>query len=423
MQKLKQKQNIDFIKYTLFFFCFVVLYNFLIVNKCHLWSVDNITYTYYLVDYSFGFTTKMLPGAIYHLFFKEVYTKQLNICLTILMLLFFAFVAFSLAKIMVSRREAASRNTLFVLALFFLAGPCTFAVFIDKLGMLDAYWLLFSALFLICVSNRYLKYAIPLVFVLTILVHFSSVLCYIVFYSILLLYRLVHIEQKKEKVGIGIVFAVSIVLVLALGAYFIVEEKNNLVYNLQDFNKQLDARYHYDNHPYYLYYDYSLYKHYDLENASYAQILKTPLIQSTNLFARVINTVYHQLKIVYAMYENCPRVLAQLAFMLLLISPIYCIITAYWIRKIKSTQKYKKWIFILCILQFPFTAGVGLCFSPDVSRWLSHAFLIQFTLFLYVIYDQKDELTVQLTATSFVQKVMIVLYYAMYAMTYVNPYQ
>ncbi|MBR2590434.1 MAG: hypothetical protein IKE65_05875 [Clostridia bacterium] len=423
MKNLKiKKPNIDLLKYTACFFAFVVLYNFLIINKCHLWSVDMITYTFHLVDFSFGFASKLLPGAIYHLFFKEVYSEQLNIYLTALMLVLFAFVAFCLAKLILSRKSAQSRKTLCVLSLFFLSGPCTFAVFTDELGMLDTYWLFFSALFLILVANKYLKFALPLIFVLSLLVHFSFIFCYFIFFSLILLYRIVCEKDKKERISLIIVFALGILAVAALGLFLLLKEQDNLVYTMQAFNKELDARNRFTNNTYYVYYDYAFYKHYEIGSASFAGIMKQPLIQGDSLIASLINPIYFQLRMMYASYLEEPKRFAQLAGLVLLLCPLCVISFRYWIKKMKTARKAQKAVYWLMLLQFPITLVFCLCFSPDVSRWLSHAFLIQFALFFYVIYHQKEELEIKIEKNRVLKGILIGVYFVVYAFTYINPF-
>ena len=422
MTRKLQKPNKQWLRYGAFFFAFAVLYNFIVINHFKLWQADNVTYTYHLVDYSFGFATKFLPGALYHLFFKVVLVGQLNVYLTVLTLLLFAFAAFMLAKLVCAQTDAAGRKVLLVLSLFFLSGPCTFSVFTYELGMLDEYWLFFSALFLVCLARKYIRFFIPFLFVASLLVHFSSVLSYIAFFAILLLYHIASAAKKSERVGLWIIFALSLAVTAVLGIYLITKEQSALKYSLEEFNQQLDARNRSFDETYYVYFDYSVYKHYEQGALSYAKVMSEPLLTQGGFFAQMVNTVYWQLKTISQFYAQIPGVRLQLLLLVLLCVPLYALFVKYWVKKIKVGTALQKFTYFLCIAQFPFTALIGTLFSPDVPRWMTHAFLIQFTLFLYIVYREKDGDKIGALLPSFVGSREVLLYYLIYAITFFDPY-
>lgn len=339
------------------------------------------------------------------------------------MLVFFAFVAFAIAKLVTSRSSEGSRRTLTVLSVFYLSGPCTFAIFTRELGMLDFYWLLFSVIFLLLVSNKYLKFAVPLIFVLSLLVHFSFVFCYFIFYILVLFYRIVNVEQKKERVSLIVILALSVAGVIALALYLIANEHNNLVYSIDEFHKQLDARNKFTKDTYYIYYDYAFYKKLEIGEYSFAEIVKHPLIEGDSRLAVLINQVYFQLEMIRDSYLYVGNRLKQLICLLALIAPLYGVCIKYWVGKMKTnTQKSKKFLFLLMILQFPLTAGFGLCFSPDVSRWLTHALLIQLTLLFYVIYHECDAFAIEIKKHKVIKLIVLAAYFIVYALTFINPY-
>ena len=418
-----KKKNKDLIKYTLFFFAFITLYNFIVVSKCKLWSVDVVTYTYHLPDYSFGFVTKLLPGALYHLFFKEVYPEQLNVYLNVLTLLLFLFVSFSLAKLIATRKSPESRKTLLVLSLFFLSGPCTFSVFTLGFGMLDFYWLIFSALFLVFVSNKYLKFLIPGIFFLSLLVHISAVFCYIPFFALALLYRFYISQSREEKKTLMLIFGISIAVSLAGVVYFVLNDNQNLAYSMRDFHRQISLRNHLGDSGYYVYYDYAFFRHYETDFVSLEQLRQNPLLKSGGAAAELINALYSQLQLVVIMHRHSPYYIYQLLFMLLLISPIYALMLIFWVGKFKKADRLGKLLFLLIILQFPLTLLSGLCVSLDISRWLANAFLVQFLLFFFVVFHQKEDFIVEIKARKLPFRIMAGVYYLIYFFTIVKPYQ
>ena len=364
----------------------------------------------------------MLPGAVYHLFFKDVYLEQLNVYLTILVMLFFACVALLLAKMVVTQPTQSQRNTLLVLIIFYLSGPCTFSIFTYQLGILDFYWLPLSALFMLLVSNKYLKYLIPLIFALSILVHFSCFLSYLILYSLILLFRIATAEDKKEKRGFLIVFACSLVLSLVLTVYFITHEQNNLTYSFDAFHREQQKRTLSFDEIYRIYYDDALYKYYEEGNISFERARSVPLLTGTGAFAQIINGVYAQFKKTMDMYDAARGFRLRFFFSAGLLAPLYALFVKYWARKIKEGSRLQKITCCLCIVQFPFTM-LGALFSPDVSRFLTHAFLIQFTLFFYVLFKEKETNVIKALLPRFIGSREVLIYYLIYAITFFDPYK
>ena len=212
--------------YFTFFFAFIVIYNHLFIAPISEWRVDASTYSHHLVDYSMGFCTKLLPGAIYHLFFKEVYENQLNLYLIILMLIFFAVLSLSVASVVAAQKTKNERSAMTILAMFFLSGPSTFAIHTEQFGMLDTYWLYFGAVFFLIIRNKYLKYLIPLVFIASLLIHFSSALCALIAFALVLLYESCFAEKKGERIGYVIIFVLSAGVTAFLFSYFLIYEKS-----------------------------------------------------------------------------------------------------------------------------------------------------------------------------------------------------
>ena len=52
-------------------------------------------------------------------------------------------------------------------------------------------------------------------------------------------------------------------------------------------------------------------------------------------------------------------------------------------------NRLQRFCVFLMMVQFPFTAIFGCLFSPDVIRWVTHAFLVFFTMLLYLLYHEE----------------------------------
>ena len=201
-------------------------------------------------------------------------------------------------------------------------------------------------------------------------------------------------------------------------------EKINLVYSMAGFNRQIDARNHYGKERYDLYYNYTFYGFYEIGYAKFSEVRQMPLLYGEGIFVKMVNTVYFQIKMNYLMCKTYPQYWVELVLMLMMIAPIYVILCLYLHKKYKECEtKQLKLFFILVLMQFPITLIAGILCSPDMSRWLSHAFLIQFALFFYIIYYEKEEFSITLSVKKFWRVLFLAVYYIIYAFTYVDPYQ
>ncbi|MGN1442331.1 MAG: hypothetical protein ACI4XE_00675, partial [Acutalibacteraceae bacterium] len=143
------------------------------------------------------------------------------------MMCLFAAVAVFLEKFIL-QVPSDFRKTALIVLLFFITGPCTFSMYIIQLGMLDVYWVYVSVLFFICLYYKPLNiFIIPLFWIL-ILVHYASVLCFVPFFAIIMLYRISCLEKKRDKAFLWIIWVLSVVTTICLLVYFLLYERSNL---------------------------------------------------------------------------------------------------------------------------------------------------------------------------------------------------
>ncbi len=369
-------------KYAMIFFLYPVLYNFLIVNNCSLWSVSEITYAYHVVDYSFGIRSNILPGAIFYgIFGEHASQKNATAYETLLMLAFFFGMAILLEKVLLNF-EKQYRIKGFLLILFFLSGAFTFASFTDELGMLDAYWLYFSLVFFYILENKFLRWLIPVLFVLSLAVHFSSVLNYLILFSIVLLYRISDESEKMIRYIYSIIFVLSMVITVLVFIYFLLVQSKEAVITYEQFHETMESR---GNH-YFVYYDYEFFNRYgDTDVVPVAVFsIKSPVLKLVKMI--IAKSVF-----TFKSYASeTEKSVLRLALTFFILSPITAFFYKHLFAFFKECQsnKLKHFCLFLIMVQFPFTSVLGCMFSPDIVRWFTHAFLIQFVLFLYLLHRE-----------------------------------
>lgn len=405
-------------------FAFLSLYNFIFVNDANLWEVDHITYTFHIVDFSFGFCTKFLPGAIYNIFFDEAIPYQVSIYETILLLMFFAGIAILLEKLIYSV-SIQYRKVCLILIAFFITGPCSFAIFVIQLGMLDVYWLFASLLFLIFVTKKKMCLFIPLAFIFVIMVHFSSLLSYVCLFGIIMLYELSSTNDTHKKTFLCVSFFVSIAVTIICVVYFAIYEKSNLTYTMEEFNDVITEKFLFESSSTYLtYYDYALYDYMEFpvefptESIQYLLESSSPLDQ---LLYFVLKQVIYQV----VFYPYFPILILNAIVLFLFLIPLLKFLYKYFFFMIKKYKdnKLKIFVLLLAVIQFPFTIVFALAFSPDVTRWISHAFIIFSTVFFYSIYKEKDYAMDYLKSElSKIKPIYIILYFLVYSSVCYSPY-
>ena len=373
-------------RFSLFFFLYLVFYNVVITNRLRLWEVDDYAiYSFYAVDFSYGFATKLLPGAIFRALFRSHASRSTaTIFLTVLMLLFFAGVALLLERFLLHVPKE-QRNAAFFLLLFFVSGAYTFSIFTKTLGLLDTFWLFGALLFFFLIEHQLLRYLIPLIFALSILVHNASLISYIVLMSVVLLYRASIAKEKKERRSFLTVFVLSVSVAAALFVFFSLFE-TKLICSLETFHEKLRSH----GSDVFYYYDYAFFDIYNGE-----QYIPDEVYSVESAFLRFLYIIYYRIKLnVRVVLMNSSIHLTSICCGFVVLLPILCFfIQSHRKQLIKKGNGLRRFCAFLMMVQFPFTLLVALPFSEDFTRWLTHAFLIAFTLLLTVLYYEPEQRT------------------------------
>ncbi len=367
-------------RYALVCYAYLVLYHCIVVNRFQLWKVSKITFSYHIVDYkSLGFRSQLLPGSLFYGVFGSHATRTAaSVYETVLILLFFLGLSFLLERFLM-KIERRSRPAAAILLLFYLSGPFTFAVFTDELGMLDVYWLFFSLLFFVFLENKALRFLIPALYILSMLIHFSAVLNYLILFSILLLYRISTEPEKRKKTAYTVVFVSSLAVTAGLFGFFLLYHAEGLPLGQEDFHRLIESR----GGNYTAYYDYSFYYNY----------MGIPVISSETAsiaspFWRIVHMVLDKCSFTFRLHAQSPgNTITRLVLVVSMLTPPMCFYYKRLFRYFKNIRqnKLKRFCVFLMTVQFPFTAILGCLFSVDIIRWFTHAFLISFTLFIYVL--------------------------------------
>ena len=331
-------------------------------------TVNPVAYEFHAVDYSLGFCTKLLPGAIYHLLVGKYNEKAMTVYVRIISLLLILLLSI-LAQRIYSALSDYTKNSVLLFLVLCLACPCTFYYSLQFEGCLDAYWII---LFLLCVlfaQNKILRWSIPLLVFLIVLVHEGAVLCYIPLTMLVLLLKAVCCEDKKEKAALFSVFALTVAVSVGAVGYFMLNNHVNVkVSDFEQLGKFFDSR----NVTSRFYYEWYFFEasvdggvHPDYFPDYLFSSSASPLVQ---LIFKVLRQMYYTVST-----SDYIRPLPQILYSL----PLFAAPCVVLIKVVKQhSEKKMVRLLAVCFLLLPLLSIFsGLAFSNDVQRWFSHALI------------------------------------------------
>lgn len=404
-------------KIGLLCFAFLALYEWLIVNNGVFWSVNPVTYSLYVLDYSMGFCPRLLPGAVYKALVGVYEYAPVSAFVTVFQLLLIGLLSFFMERFF----EAApprERKTCLALVVLFLSGPFTFGIFIREFGMLDLYWAVFFAAGMLLLPKKRLKWLLPLCFVGMLFVHFAALLCYAAVLLLLLFFFAAKAEDRAEKKQYYVLFTLCFVVTVGLSGYFIQFERENLVYPVAEFNAILRER----GVVFPEYLDSTLYRMTDSSVAEQTRdIARYDVDPASTGIVRFVQWLIHYAWGAFAFSQQYTR----LWFFFLMELPVAALLIGLlvsYFRRVKGNAP-KRLCALLMIGLFFGTSVVAFLFTTDNIRWLAHAVIGLFICaFAVLYYDHREGFRAARRILLCCGKPALLIYLLVYAMISMDPY-
>lgn len=387
MTKVKEKLYEH--RFGLFFFAFLMIYTFVVSGDMQLWKVDSITYSFHVVDFSIGFCTKLLPGAICKLLFGVPTREEVSVYLTVLIIICYFLVGMLLGKLF-SAVEKEYRFPTLLFIMFFLTGPATFAVYVDMFCWLDFYWMFAAVLAVFCLKSRYTYiFVIPLM-LFAVMSHFASILCYVPFVAIFMLYKISVTENKKEKAYLVVIWWILVVSTIGLSLYMALNEVENVKVSAEELKAYLNSLGIEDTR----YYIFSFFR-------DKVEEIMPEYFYTQEALDTVVNIDMNQSPIkilidmmVQQVFTNkaMGSVKGDLKHFIMITPVVIFIYNALYVVFRNSRKNLLKRFAVFCTgALFIFTLVSGYFFSTDTIRWISHSLAPFFAMFLYIMYKEKCE--------------------------------
>lgn len=387
MTKVKEKLYEH--RFGMFFFLFLMAFTFIVPGDMQLWKVDGVTYSFHVVDFSIGFCTKLLPGAICKLLFGIPTRQEVSVYLTVLISICYFFVGLLLGKLFI-RAEERYRFTLLIFILFFLTGPATFAVYVDMFCWLDFYWIFAAVLAVMCLQSRYTYILVIPLMLFAVMSHFASILCYVPFVAIFMLYKISVTENKKDKAYLCVIWWITVVISIGLSLYMALFEVENVKVSAQELKDYLNSLGIEDTR----YYIFSLFrdKVADVMPEYYNSQEATDTVLNIDMTQSPLKILYDV--IVQQIFTNKAygSFSGDLKHFIMITPVVIFIYKAFSIVFTKNKDNLLKRFSVFCAgTLFFFTLIAGSLFSTDTIRWISHSLTPLFAMLLYMIHKERDE--------------------------------
>ncbi len=348
--------------------CFAVMCGICYLKEYRIFSADftvsGIFHCLYLGDFSIGLSSRLFIGSILNLFCDIITADAINIFAKAALYISLVLQAVLAAAVI---KKGISDKNIFVLlfAFIFIVNPVTVCSYAYNFGTLDLYnYIVFFISVIILMKGRTsLQFAVPVLGVMGLLIHYSFFFAFFPAVFVLGLYRTVNSEKKELKKEAAVLGVNSVV---SVGGFFYLSvfAKHFLSMNSAEMIEYVKSKT--DPESVYVFEDYLNYYLFD--------IMKGEQMTSTgaSLFELIKINISLTRPSVYIKY-------------LLFISVLLLIFWAVWGVLIKREKGKYKLPFIAAAIM-PFALIPELILSSDVWRWIASTVLCQFlTLFAFYL--------------------------------------
>lgn len=353
-------------------------------------NVSIWVYQFYLCDYSVGFCSRLLVGAVITFFTDVVSTDLMNAIINTSVILSLALQAAAAGVIL---RTAMKRGSLLCcgIVLLFLLSPMAVTENMRMPGQLDVYILVFFLLWLAFYRTPAVYVLAPLICVVCMAIHYEFVLMFLPPILILLLYRAFAWKTRCARVLSGISFSLCLAVSAALLVWFVLFATDHLHQTESEFYFGMLRRFRTDpmtrssniyrmgNPIFKEYFDAHLFNHADFSAGIYGTEIQSFSFDNFFDYLVIMRMVAKNLK-----QDNWTSLL--LPFI-----PVALIFCTIWGICFAKEKRGKRFVYFCCAAHLLILVP-ELFVSSDVWRFLSSTFISQYAMFFLIYADNNSKL-------------------------------
>lgn len=330
-------------------------------------------YSYYLVDFSMGKTSRLLIGSLVNLLTDRPTVVWINCFAAVVLVLTFALTSILIGRIIKSV-DSEMRSCIVVFSLFFVSGAFTFYGFSKFFGLLDIYMYLLAVFSVLVVKHKLLRWLIPLFCVCGVLINYAFPISYFLIIALVLLY-LIFTEEKKA--GNIIILLLSCLLSAAIMLFCIFYGKHTTTVTFDEMWQIMEQKIGMElEYSHVSYYDYYLFGNEEREALVGVELDGMTPAEFVKAYMKYMT-----------MFGYNTSDMLSVAFGAL---PVLAVFWTIWLRCIKTSEtKGKKFVYACFMLS---ALGIVACCltSTDFTRWAGSGVMVQFCLGYYM-FKAKDK--------------------------------
>lgn len=374
-------------------------------NRGMILNMENDFNSYYLIDFSMGFNSRMLVGSFINLLTDNPTAEWLKGFMITILVLAYLGVSVLLGQI-IRHAKKEYKNILYVFVLFFVFGTLTMYGFSRYFGLLDIHLFICALLAVVCATNKYLRWFTPVFALAGVFVYYPFTLTYFVAVIGVCFYFAIKEKQSKSNF---VIFLVTAIVCVGATYFFAFEARDLMKVTFDEMWQIMEQKsgieFEYDEiRPFDMFFygnsiDMDL--GHEVRDMTPFEVLKTVIMVTTGQIGE-----FHEV--------NYDGVLSLCMILLVILAGFVPI----WVLCIKNSetkpQKFVFLCFILGILLIP----VSWLISTDYSRMAQAGVLNQF-IFAFVMFCRHDEAFEKalehLKAFFKGKEILLVIYFLVYA--------
>jgi len=338
-------------RYEIFIFLFLfVEFIFMISEK----DLDRFVLTEYAVTYKFGLIPRAFIGSLISLFANKITSHAVYIMSIISFIILISQISLALGRL-IRKSDPDIKLSVKIFAILFLASPLSVTYLLGGyFARLDMYWLIITLFSLFLLKRRTLRWTVPLLGAVAIMIHQGYLLTYMPALLIPMFYEIYRSKYSKKSI---MLFGLSCISMLLILLFLMFAQKNLPFANAADFLKHISKNVEFPPDQQMIYCEY------------YCTFKQW-----------TIHVVFPLLT-----YTALPVGLTLFAFSI----PLIMIFGYIWKQCLRETKnKFLKFIFFLCA-SAPSLFILAAILGTDWDRWWAAVINNQFIIVFYFIFSKE----------------------------------
>lgn len=336
----------------------IIIFSFLLFESIFMMPdsvVDEIAKASYLITYKFGFISKALIGSFFSLFTDRITSYQIYVTAIITFLILIFLIAFLLGAI-IRKSQPNTRSSVIVFVMLFLSSPFSVTYLLGMyIGRFDTYWIIITLASLVFLKRPFLRWVIPLLCCVAMLIHQGYVFTYMPALAIPMLYEIYKNKYSKKHI---IIFLLSCFSLITLFLIFQVSPGKIPFISANDFSDYLSR---------------------------YSDFKVSTVMLYNVYFASFKESYYGYIRPLLASYA-LPAGVAVLTFSL----PLMIVFGVVWKKCFYYTEnRFLKLVYLVCAFS-PLIIIPVACFLNDWDRYWASIINTQFILIFYLLYSNEQ---------------------------------